>query len=47
MLKKVGIYADNYIVIDTKTDKYCIFDSKQEAVDSVSTEKSKIGWTEI
>lgn len=47
LLKKIGIYADNYIVIDTKTDKYNIFTSENEAVNSVSAETSKIEWTKI
>lgn len=46
-LRKVGIYADNYIVIDTQTDKYNICNSQQEAVNSIQGEYSKIDWIKM
>ena len=47
ILKKYGIYSNNYIVVNTKTNEYKVFDSKNTSIEYLSVPDKSIHWIRI
>ena len=47
LFQKNGVYSDNYIVVNTKTNECKVFDTKEEAVEYLSVPKKSISWSKL